>query len=82
MGGEEWRHVFEVFLFRICALFLPSVTTGGGEALLTLLSTFAFFDGGFPCSRREGKKKKKRQRKFHMTNQCFWIFSVAENTAC
>lgn len=53
MGGKEWRPAFEVFPFRICVLSLPSVAARGGGALLTLLSTFAFLDGGLPCSRRK-----------------------------
>lgn len=51
----------------ICFLSLPSVATGGRGALFTLLSTFAFFDGGFPCSRR----KKQRQRE-----NAIWPISV------
>lgn len=56
-----------IWSVSICFLSLPSVATGGRGALFTLLSTFAFFDGGFPCRRR----KKKRQRE-----NAIWPISV------
>lgn len=43
------------------------MVTGGGGALFTLLSTFAFFDGGLPCKRR-----KKNVDKMLYDQSMFW----------
>lgn len=67
MGRKECRHAFKVFLLIICVLSLPSVATGGGGALFTLLSTFAFFEGGLPCRRR-----KKNGKKMLYDHSVFW----------
>lgn len=43
-----------IIQFFVFFLPLPSGAAGGGGALLTLFSTFAFLDGGLPCN---GRKK-------------------------
>lgn len=56
---KERRHAFDKFVYNSAVfcffLPLPSGVAGGGGALFTLFSTFAFLDGGLPCNGRKRK---------------------------